>query len=636
MRPTGAQLQQLEEALLAVFDQTSLARMTSHELDADLEKLVPVPHSNLTVIVHALVRDCYATRRNGLHELLNGALAANPSDPGLIAVKRAFTGLDFDPLPQAKPNPPGPTQSADNSRNVAQATNGGTATVYDYSTVIHQYLQQRPDYRPPVDLPPSVAYFTGRTDRLADLMNGLQPGRAITLCGAGGMGKSALASRAVRQLAEANELVRRFPDGLLFHSFYLEPRAEQAFQYIATTYGEEEQGGARAAARRALSGRTALLILDGTEDADDLRAVLEIAGGCGVLITTRDRGDAPGALIDLDPLPPAEAVTLLEEWAREPIADPAHAQRICKLVGYLPLAVRLAGSALRVDGYRAHEFLEELLESTPLAALDRGERRQESVPLLLQRTVARLDPQARDALAGVGGLAFAPFSADLMAAALGAPAAQARQTLALLVRYSLLTRDDDSAYSPTHRLIHIYARQTLPLERAAQQRLMDYLTDRAKINANDFPALERLRPHIRRQMETAAGSQLWGEIDRLARAIDDYLDLQGYAVDRLTVIREALAAAQASSNRRNEGTWLGSLGLVYFSLGRVEEAIGYYKQALDISREIGDHRAEGNHLGNLGIAYAAQGRVEEAIGYYEQALDIGREIGDRRAEGNHL
>ena len=78
---------------------------------------------------------------------------------------------------------------------------------------------------------------------------------------------------------------------------------------------------------------------------------------------------------------------------------------------------------------------------------------------------------------------------------------------------------------------------------------------------------------------------------------------------------------------------LGNLGSAYWSLGQVKEAIGYYEQALGITREIGDRRGEGNSLGNLGNAYADLGQVEKAIGYYEQALGIDREIGDRRGEG---
>ena len=75
---------------------------------------------------------------------------------------------------------------------------------------------------------------------------------------------------------------------------------------------------------------------------------------------------------------------------------------------------------------------------------------------------------------------------------------------------------------------------------------------------------------------------------------------------------------------------LGSLGNLYWQIGRYEESINCSEKALAISREIGDRRGEGNHLGNLGLAYSDLGQVEKAIEYYEDALAIGKEIKDPR------
>jgi len=78
------------------------------------------------------------------------------------------------------------------------------------------------------------------------------------------------------------------------------------------------------------------------------------------------------------------------------------------------------------------------------------------------------------------------------------------------------------------------------------------------------------------------------------------------------------------------------LAQLYYSLGEVEKAIGYYEQALAIAREIGHKQGEGADLGNLGNAYRNLGEVEKAIGYYEQALAIAREIGHKQGEGADL
>jgi tetratricopeptide (TPR) repeat protein len=114
-----------------------------------------------------------------------------------------------------------------------------------------------------------------------------------------------------------------------------------------------------------------------------------------------------------------------------------------------------------------------------------------------------------------------------------------------------------------------------------------------------------------------------------------YLSL-GQVERAIGYFKQALTIAREIEDRQNEGNWLGSLGNAYYSFGQVERAIEYYEQALTIFKEIGDRSGEGTVLGNLGNAYSDLGQVERAIEYYEQALTISREIGDRVGEGTRL
>ena len=135
----------------------------------------------------------------------------------------------------------------------------------------------------PLQRPPRVEHFTDRKKELAQLLEDLQPGRVATLCGPGGIGKTALAAEAVWSLAPENEPSERFPDGILFYSFYGKPDPALALEHIALSYGEEPRPSPKEAALRVLSGKHALLILDGTEEAEDLQTVLDVRGRCGVL-----------------------------------------------------------------------------------------------------------------------------------------------------------------------------------------------------------------------------------------------------------------------------------------------------------------------------------------------------------------
>ena len=167
---------------------------------------------------------------------------------------------------------------------------------------------------PPLQRPARAEHFTGRQTELDDLTAQLQPERVVTLCGPGGIGKSALAAEALWRLAPGDQPSNTFPDGILWHNFYEQPQAAIALEKIALSFGEEPQPSPADGAQRALTGRCALLVLDGTEQADDLEAVLAVRGRCGVLITTRRRADALTVRMDIGSLPTNDALTMLRAW----------------------------------------------------------------------------------------------------------------------------------------------------------------------------------------------------------------------------------------------------------------------------------------------------------------------------------
>jgi CHAT domain-containing protein len=85
-----------------------------------------------------------------------------------------------------------------------------------------------------------------------------------------------------------------------------------------------------------------------------------------------------------------------------------------------------------------------------------------------------------------------------------------------------------------------------------------------------------------------------------------------------------------------EATTLNNIGTVYLGIGKPEEALKYYNQALPIIREVGDRSGEAVTLSSIGLVYDNIGKPEEALKYYNQALPITREVGDRRVEATTL
>ena len=197
----------------------------------------------------------------------------------------------------------------------------------------------------PLNFPPAAEHFIGRTPYLTQLHDWLHPGRTITLHAPGGYGKTALSWKALQMLHDDGSLLTRFPDGVLFHTFYGQPSMENACVALAEQLRDPaappiDPRQAQAALHRALAGKRALIVLDGAEDAADLRTILDVRGACAVLISTRNQTDAP----DLDTLLPvaqlsrADAITLLQTWMGEKKIEGGDRDRdvldqICALVG---------------------------------------------------------------------------------------------------------------------------------------------------------------------------------------------------------------------------------------------------------------------------------------------------------------
>src|SRR2546429_4858918 len=81
---------------------------------------------------------------------------------------------------------------------------------------IHLPVQK---YALPLHRPRRAEHFQDRVTERAWLLSNLHPGRIVTICGPGGMGKTALVAEAIWTLAPGDTLPETFPHGIIFHTF---------------------------------------------------------------------------------------------------------------------------------------------------------------------------------------------------------------------------------------------------------------------------------------------------------------------------------------------------------------------------------------------------------------------------------
>jgi serine/threonine protein kinase/tetratricopeptide (TPR) repeat protein len=136
------------------------------------------------------------------------------------------------------------------------------------------------------------------------------------------------------------------------------------------------------------------------------------------------------------------------------------------------------------------------------------------------------------------------------------------------------------------------------------------------------PALEFARQAGDRLGEAEA-LRLGSAIARLVGNNDESLRLGAAA---LAIVGETPGDRPGLLTR---ATLVNNQGTTLWTMGRLEEAIEAYAEALVIYRALGLPRLEARALNNMGIVFAALGEFEEALAHYKSALKLDQALGDR-------
>jgi len=500
---------------------------------------------------------------------------------------------------------------------------------------------------PLFQLPPPPADFTGRTAELAELRAAIEKGgvHISGLQGQGGVGKTALA------LKLAAELAPNYPDAQI----YLDLKgvsekpftAADAMSHVLRTFHPEaklpeKEEDLRPQYLSVLHNKRALLLMDNARDAAQVKPLIP-AAGCALLVTSRQHFTLPGLQAkNLETLPPPDAKDLLLRIA--PRID-GETETIAKLCGYLPQALRLAGSAIVVRvNLDPHDYATQLADEKKRLELLTGDDESVTASITLSYNLLDAETQKRWRM-----LAVFPdtFDDDAAASVWEMEADAAQDTLSRLLQFSMLEWDDSTERYRLHDLMRDFARGRLTATEshdASQLHAAYYLGFlRSADDAGDESLILGLalfdleRGNIEAgqawALIHAEGSHEAAELCWLYPALGArVLGLRQHPRDEMRWIEGALSAAQQLKDRQGEGLFLGRLGLVYHSLGDYRRAAEYHQNHLVIAREIGDHQSERHALGNLGAAYAGLGDRHRAVECYEQGLAVSSEIGDRQGE----
>jgi tetratricopeptide (TPR) repeat protein len=501
-----------------------------------------------------------------------------------------------------------------------------------------------------------VGDFVGREKEIDELLATLRGGASAAISGIsgmGGIGKTELAFYVAERLRDT------YPDAQLvvdMRGTDATPRdpSDALASCIRAFLGLEQQlpddvQELTRIYRSVLEGKRALILLDNAFDGAQARPLMPPAGSA-LLVTSRNVVTLPRMTrVTLEQLSPAEARALLRGIASRVPEDVA--DRICFLCGYLPLAIRAAGSLLDVTADLAPAaYAEQLQDERRRLELIGAEGVDLGVEASFGLSYARLTP---DAARVFRRLAVFPATLDARAEE-DVCEDPGHKHLSELLRRNLVIYDDETRRYRLHDLARLFADSRMSDDEGHATRMRyaaHYLTVLGECNEFYLEGGDAIKDGLalfdveRRNIEAGQewARQHSGGNEAAAWLCNEYpntgayvLNLRQHPREFIPWLEAALTAARQLKDSASEEMHSGNLGNAYRDLGETQRAVELYEQALVIAREIGDRHGEGNALDSLGTAYKNLGETRRAIEFHEQALVVSREIGDRRGEGATL
>ncbi|MFF0426984.1 tetratricopeptide repeat protein, partial [Streptomyces sp. NPDC004520] len=519
--------------------------------------------------------------------------------------------------------------------------------------------------------------FTGREDEMAKVLSLLAPGSGAgasigSVAGLPGVGKTTLA----HAVGHAALDMGWFSGVQLVNLRGYDPNPvppQDALEALLRALGVvadhipptlDERAGLYRSQLDALArnGERFLILADNASTSEQVRPLLP-ARHHAVLVTSRHTLPGLGArLVNLHPLQPDAAVDLLRQ--RLEVADPddrrvedepAAAEELAALCGYLPLALQIAAALLADDPDQPlSERVRMLTDAgSRLGGLDDGERNLRAV---FDECLTRLTHQQADLYRLLGLHPGPDISTPAVAALTDQPADQITPLLRQLVQARLLIQNSQARDRwSMHDLLRFHAQEQARIimdgGRAARRR---FEQARTRLTHHYIRHVEAADTHLRPPGEPAStlftsrqDALAWFDAERenllatahadldahketarLGFALGRYLEWRRRFQDLLTIRAYALDACQALGDTRNQaGAW-NNLGSTLGSLKRYDEALEAHQTALRLHQQTANTRGQASAWNNIGSPLGKLGRHDEALEAHETALSLSQQTGD--------
>lgn len=524
------------------------------------------------------------------------------------------------------------------------------------------YLTQQ-DARGVMLLPPRPQRFIGRTALLQEIVDALRAARTgwYAITGMPGIGKTALASEALHAVITKDcEGPRVFPDAMAAFSgtgrrgipglIALLQEIIKVFDPSSPIGNSSETDLARVIelTRMALAGKRVLLLLDDLEPQFPLRqaceallaqnsaedktdcAKREVSNSTCVVLATSRYIPSPALAtrhFHVEPMDVSEACELFAALLGRPLysVEQVYAGQVCAAVGYLPLAIEAAATAVATAGVP----LSLLAHHAARHPLDRALDGEREIRAALEKALGDFDPEVQKRFALLATLGIQSFALESASAIITNPIAyrpdrelDTAADLGQLVRHSVIellpynpsATSSNSAISTIllpqarapsfyeahsydaryqlHPLFFAHAMERLEqlepeVVRAAQRNVQAYALTYVERYQGDVPLLERERDFL-----LATLAQLWHgkQFTGVVRLTEGLAYLAGRLSNPAQgkqILLWGIHACQHTDDQQHLAYFLNRLGGLYMSWGEYAEAFQTWKESMAIANQLG-------------------------------------------------
>lgn len=502
------------------------------------------------------------------------------------------------------------------------------------------------------NLPQTLTPFVGRTLELLELANLLaEPEtRLITLLGPGGIGKSRLSLRLLKEQEE------KFSGGVTFVRLAPLGSATDIPAATASALGLQLSGESEVFEEvlRYLEQREMLLVFDNfehvLEGASLLQQLLEKARRCKIIVTSRVLLNLPNERVydvvglsipsskdDLS-IEAYDAAQFFLRSARRVRSDFALTEQdkaalveLCLELQGMPLALELAATWVRV--FSLPELVQEIRQDVDVLETKGQEvsERHRSIRSVFEHSWNLLTSEEQRVLAGLS-IFHGGFDRQAAQVVTGASV----RTLLSLVNKSLVRTLASGRFlmlEVIRQCAYIKLEQKEILSEAHSNYYFNYVAEKGRLirsqgSKEHLLSLEVNLENIRFAWRWAVAQQHYEKLELISKHLSFYFDLRARLQEGIRLFQEAIDALPKGKHQKTLANLMVSQAVLYRWAGEFETVAQLCENALSLIQPEDSPRDYITGLDNLAFAMEQKGNLKKALEYATQEYHIAQQSHD--------